>query len=69
MLTHPSTDTYTNLLDRSIHNAWTVEDCFQDRDFDFTKSFVPERIAGWHSVPPTGGGGLRSLGRRPRRSP
>jgi hypothetical protein len=43
-------DTYTNLLARSIKNEWTVEDCFQGRDFDFTKSFVPERIAGVRDI-------------------
>jgi hypothetical protein len=48
MLTHNYT--YTNLLDRSVNNAWTVEDCFQGRDFDFTKSFVPERIAGVRDI-------------------
>ena len=26
--------------------AWTVDDCFAGRDFDFTKRFLPERIAG-----------------------
>ena len=41
MLTHDYT--YTNLLDRSVKNAWTVEDCYQGRDFDFAKSFLPER--------------------------
>jgi hypothetical protein len=48
MLTHDYT--YTNLLDRSVTNAWTVEDCYQGRDFDFTKSFLPERIAGVHGI-------------------
>jgi len=48
MLTHDYT--YTNLLDRSVNNAWTVEDCYQGRDFDFTKSFLPERIAGVRNI-------------------
>jgi hypothetical protein len=44
MITHDYT--YASVLDRSIDNAWTVEDCYQGRDFDFAKSFLPERIAG-----------------------
>jgi hypothetical protein len=37
---------YEACLENSIKHAWTVDDCFQGRDFDFTKSFLPERIAG-----------------------
>ena len=37
---------YETCLDSSVRNAWTVDDCFQGRDFDFTKPFVPDRIAG-----------------------
>ena len=37
---------YETVLDGSVKNAWTVDDCFQGRDFDFTKPFLPERIAG-----------------------
>ena len=37
---------YDMSLQGSIKNAWTVEDCFRGRDFDFTKPFLPERIAG-----------------------
>jgi hypothetical protein len=37
---------YETILDGSVRNAWTVDDCYRGRDFDFTKSFVPERIAG-----------------------
>jgi len=37
---------YNDCLHHSIKNAWTVEDCFQGRDFDFSKSFLPDRIAG-----------------------
>ena len=44
MLTHDYE--YDTILNGSLRNAWTVDDCFQDRTFDFTKSFVPERIAG-----------------------
>ena len=35
MLTHDYT--YTDILDRSVNNAWTVEDCYGGRDFDFTR--------------------------------
>lgn len=48
MLTHDYT--YTNILDRSVNNPWTVDDCYQGRDFDFTKSFLPERIAGVRNI-------------------
>jgi hypothetical protein len=41
---------YAQLLDVSVHRAWTVEDCFQDRDFDFTTSFLPDRIAGVRGI-------------------
>jgi hypothetical protein len=44
MLTHNYS--YATCLDGSVHNAWTVDDCFQGRDFDFTRPFLPERIAG-----------------------
>jgi hypothetical protein len=44
MLTHDYN--YTNCLQGSVKNAWTVEDCFQGRTFDFSKPFLPERIAG-----------------------
>ena len=37
---------YDMSLQGSIKSAWTVEDCFRGRDFDFTKPFLPERIAG-----------------------
>jgi len=43
MLTHDFS--YASCLDGSVHNAWTVEDCFQGRDFDFARPFLPERIA------------------------
>ena len=44
MLTHEYS--YTTCLEGSIKNAWTVEDCYQGRDFDFAKPFLPERMAG-----------------------
>jgi hypothetical protein len=37
---------YATCLEGSLKHAWTVEDCYQGRDFDFTKAFLPERIAG-----------------------
>ena len=48
MLTHDYT--YTTILDRSVNNAWTVDDCYPGRDFDFAKSFLPERIAGVRDI-------------------
>ena len=44
MLTHAYS--YQDCLDNSLKSAWSVEDCFQGRDFDFAKGFLPERIAG-----------------------
>jgi hypothetical protein len=44
MLTHDFT--YAACLQGSVTNAWTVDDCFQGRDFDFSKPFLPDRIAG-----------------------
>lgn len=44
MLTHSYT--YDDILKTSLKSAWTVDDCFQGRDFDFTRRFLPERIAG-----------------------
>jgi hypothetical protein len=38
--------TYEAGLRGSVTKAWTVDDCFRGRDFDFTKPFLPERIAG-----------------------
>ena len=37
---------YADCLSNSLKSAWSVEDCFQGRDFDFSKRFLPERIAG-----------------------
>jgi len=44
MLTHDYT--YDACLRGSVTRAWTVDDCFRGRDFDFSKPFLPERIAG-----------------------
>ena len=48
MLTHDYR--YDTCLDGSINNAWTVDDCFLGRDFDFGKPFLPERIAGVNGI-------------------
>jgi hypothetical protein len=37
---------YGDCLDNAIKSAWTVDDCFEGRDFDFSKRFLPDRIAG-----------------------
>ena len=42
---------YDACLQGSLTKAWTVDDCFRGRTFDFTKPFLPERIA---SVTPIG---------------
>jgi hypothetical protein len=44
MLTHDYS--YDACLRGSLTKAWTVDDCFRGRDFDFDKPFLPERIAG-----------------------
>ena len=41
---------FENCLDNSVKSAWTIEDCFQGRDFDFSKRFLPERIAGTDGI-------------------
>jgi hypothetical protein len=48
MLTHEYS--YQTCLDGSVKNAWTVDDCFQGRDFDFAKPFLPDRIAGVSAI-------------------
>jgi hypothetical protein len=48
MLTHDYR--YETCLAGSVNNAWTVDDCFQGRDFDFAKPFLAERIAGVNSI-------------------
>lgn len=41
---------YQDCLDNAIRSAWTVDDCFQGRDFDFGKRFLPDRIAGVEAI-------------------
>ena len=41
---------YETCLHGSVAQAWTVEDCFRGRDFDFDKPFLPDRIAGVKSI-------------------
>jgi hypothetical protein len=48
MLTHEYT--YATCLEGSVRNAWTVDDCYRGRDFDFSKSFLPDRIAGVRGI-------------------
>jgi hypothetical protein len=43
-------NSYASCLRGSVTKAWTVDDCFQGRDFDFDKPFLPERIAGVKSI-------------------
>ena len=44
MLSHSYS--YADCLDNSLKSAWTIEDCFQGRNFDFSKRFLPDRVAG-----------------------
>jgi hypothetical protein len=48
MLTHQYN--YAQALEGSLHRSWDVEDVFQGRTFDFTKPFLPERLAGVESI-------------------
>jgi hypothetical protein len=41
---------YDQLLQGSVKNAWTVDDCFRGRDFDFSKPLLPDRIAGVKNI-------------------
>ena len=41
---------YGDCLRNSVKGAWTIEDCFQGRDFDFARLFLPERIAGVNGI-------------------
>lgn len=41
---------YDDCLNSSIKSEWTVDDCFQGRDFDFSKRFLPDRIAGVEGI-------------------
>jgi hypothetical protein len=42
--------TYDACLRGSLAQAWTVDDCFQGRDFDLTKPLLPDRIAGVNGI-------------------
>ncbi len=44
MLSHSYS--YADCLSNSLKSTWSIEDCFQGRDFDFSKRFLPDRIAG-----------------------
>ena len=48
MLTHEYS--YETCLEGSVKRAWTVDDCFGGRDFDFAKPFLPDRIAGVNAI-------------------
>jgi hypothetical protein len=41
---------YDLSLQVSIKNAWTVDEVFRSRDFDFSRPFLPERIAGVNGI-------------------
>ena len=41
---------YAECLKSSVKSAWTIDDCFQGRDFDFSKPFLPDRIAGAENI-------------------
>jgi hypothetical protein len=41
---------YAACLEDSVTNAWTVDDCFRGRAFDFDRPFLPERIAGVRDI-------------------
>jgi hypothetical protein len=48
MLSHKYS--YAECLDNSVKSVWSVDDCFQGRDFDFAKRFLPDRIAGVDAI-------------------
>ncbi|HXY91167.1 MAG TPA: hypothetical protein VEP49_01700 [Acidimicrobiia bacterium] len=48
MLSHDYS--YAACLEESETNAWTIDDCFRGRAFDFTKAFLPERLAGVRGI-------------------
>jgi hypothetical protein len=48
MLSHDYS--YADCLKNSLKSAWSVEDCFQGRNFDFSKRFLPDRIAGVDAI-------------------
>jgi hypothetical protein len=41
---------YDDCLHNALKSAWSVDDCFQDRDFDLTKRLLPDRIAGVNDI-------------------
>jgi hypothetical protein len=48
VLTHEYS--YAACLQPAESKPWTVDECFAGRQFDFTKRFLPERIAGVDSI-------------------
>ena len=48
MLSH--NHSYVDCLKNSVKSAWSVDDCFRGRDFDFSKRFLPDRIAGVNDI-------------------
>jgi hypothetical protein len=48
MVTHDYS--YATCLRGSVTKAWTVDDCFRGRDFDFDRPFLPDRIAGVNDI-------------------
>jgi hypothetical protein len=52
---------YAACLEDSVTNAWTVDDCFGGRQFDFARSFLPERIAGVRGISCLDADGQRAL--------
>jgi hypothetical protein len=53
--------TYAQALEGSLHRSWDIDDVFQGRTFDFTKSFLPERLAGVETITCLTAGEKRSL--------
>jgi hypothetical protein len=41
---------FVDCLDNAVRSAWSVDDCFQGRDFDFSRRFLPDRIAGVDAI-------------------
>lgn len=52
---------YDDCLRNSVKSAWTIDDCFQRRDFDFARLFLPERIAGVEGIACLDAAGKRKL--------
>ncbi len=48
MLSHSYS--YADCLRNSLKSAWSVEDCFQGRKLDFSKRFLPNRVAGVNDI-------------------